>query len=177
MRTEAYMLRKKFGLDKVKAFPIMEFLEFIMPQIDPEFMVVPVEDNELPGRAAETVPDEHVIRVKQSVYDGACQGFFWARLVMAHELGHYLLHGEENVVYACPAPGEQIPNEINPEYQADIFSLELLAPVHLIDEPSEYLVSKHFGVSRGVARAQMNQARRVEKRHQRKRQHRKKENG
>lgn len=148
-----------------------------MPQIDPEFMVIPVEDHELPGRAAETIPDEHMIRVKQSIYDAACQGSFWSRLVMAHELGHYLLHGEENVAYAHPALGEHIPDEVNAERQADIFSMELLVPVHLIDETSDYLVSKHFGVSRSVARSQMNQARRVEKRHQRKNQRRKKENG
>lgn len=171
------MLRKKFGFDKVKKFPIMEFLEIIMPQIDPQFMVVPVEDHELPGRAAETIPDDHVIRVKQSVYDAACEDSFMARLIMAHELGHYVLHGEDNVAYAHSAPGESIPNEVNAEWQADIFSMELLAPVHLIDETSEYLVSRHFVVSRGVARGQMNQARRVEKRHQRKHQRKKKENG
>ena len=171
------MLRKKFGLDQVKKFPIMEFLEIIMPQIDPEFMIVPVEDHELPGRAAETIPAEHKILVKQSIYDAACQGSFWPRLVMAHELGHYLLHGEENVTYAHFAPGEQVPDEVDPERQADIFSVELLVPVHLIDETSDYLVSKHFGVSRGVAHSQMNQARRVKKRHQRKNLRKKKENG
>lgn len=74
------MLRKKFGLDQVKKFPIMEFLEIIMPQIDPEFMIVPVEDHELLGRAAETIPAEHKIQVKQSIYDAACQGSFWPRL-------------------------------------------------------------------------------------------------
>lgn len=163
------MLRKKFGFDKTKGFPNMEFLELIMPRIDPDFLVVPVEDSELPGRAAETVPDDHVIRVKQSIYDAACQGAYWARLVMGHELGHYLFHGDENVAYAHPAPGERIPDEVNAERQADIFSAELLVPVHLIDETSDYLVSKHFGVPKSVARIQMTQARRVKKRHQRKR--------
>ena len=64
----------RFGLDKIKKFPVMEFLELIMPQIDEEFMLVPVEDDDLKGRAAETIPAEHMIRVKQSVYDAACQG-------------------------------------------------------------------------------------------------------
>ena len=165
LRKEAYILRMRFGLDKVKKFPVMEFLELAMPQIDEEFMLVPVEDDELKGRAAETIPTEHVIRVKQSVYDAACQGSYWARTVMAHELGHYMLHGEETVAYAHAAPGERIPDEINAERQADIFAAELLAPVHLVDETSDYLVSKHFGITLGMARSQMNQLRRVQKRH------------
>lgn len=163
------MLRKKFGFDQVKFFPIMEFLELIMPQIDTDFVVTPVEDSDLPGRAAETIPSEHMIRVKQSIYDAACQGAYWPRLVMAHELGHYLFHGEENVAYAHPAPGEKIPDEVNAERQADVFSAELLAPVHLIDETSDFLVSKHFGIPKSVAGVQMTQSRRVQKRHQRKR--------
>ena len=177
LRKEAYILRMRFGLDKVKKFPVMEFLELAMPQIDEEFMLVPVEDDELKGRAAETIPTEHVIRVKQSVYDVACQGSYWARTVMAHELGHYMLHGEETVAYAHAAPGERIPDEINAERQADIFAAELLAPVHLVDETSDYLVSKHFGITLGMARSQMNQLRRVQKRHQSKNRRTKKENG
>ena len=171
------MLRMRFGLDKVKKFPVMEFLELVMPQIDEEFILLPVVDDELKGRAAETIPAEHMIRVKQSVYDAACQGSYWARTVMAHELGHYMLHGEETVAYAHAAPGERIPDEINAERQADIFAAELLAPVHLVDETSDYLISKHFGITLGMARSQMNQVRRVQKRHQSKNQHKKKENG
>lgn len=160
------MLRKRFELEYEKAFPIMEFLEFVMPKIDPEFILVPEEDPDLLGRAAETIPELHMIRVKQSIYDAACRGRYWARIVMAHELGHYLFHGDENVAYAHPAPGERLPDEIDAEKQADIFAAELLVPVHLIDETSEYLVSKHFGVTKGIARIQMGQARRVRKRHQ-----------
>lgn len=167
----------RFGLDKVKKFPVVEFLELVMPQIDEEFTLVLVEDDELMGRAAETIPVEHMIRVKQSVYDAACQGSYWARTVMAHELGHYVLHGEDTVAYAHEAPGERVPDDINAERQADIFAAELLAPVHLVDETSDYLVSKHFGITRGMARSQMNQVRRVQKRHQRKHQRKKKENG
>ncbi len=178
LRKEAYMLRKKFELEYEKMFPIMEFLELIMPQVDPEFVVVPEEDSNLLGRAAETIPELHMIRVKQSIYDAACAGRYWARLVMAHELGHYLCHGADNVAYAYPAPGEQLPPDIDAERQADIFAAELLVPVNLIDEPSDYLVSKHFGVPKGVARTQMGQARRVRKRHQYRAQRRKsKENG
>ena len=165
LRKEAYLLRKKFGLEKEKYFPIMEFLELVMPKIDPSFSVVPVEDSELIGRAAETIPEQHLIRVKESVYDGACLGAFWARSVMAHELGHYLCHSDGNVIYAYPALGERIPRDIDPEWQANVFAAELLAPVHLIDEENEYLVSKHFGVPKHTAKTQMVQVRKIQRRH------------
>lgn len=178
LRKEAYMLRKRFELEREKEFPIMDFLEFVMPQIDPKFIVIPEEDTDLAGRAAETIPELHMIRVKQSIYDAACQGGRWARIVMAHELGHYLCHGEENVTYTYPTPGERLSPEIDAEKQADIFAAELLVPVHLIDETSEFLVSKHFGVPRSVARIQMGQAKRVRKRHHRRTANRRtKENG
>lgn len=177
MRSQAYMLRKKFGLEHLKLFPIMQFLELIMPQIDPLFQVIPVEDSELRGCAAETIPSLHMIKVKQSIYDAACAGNAWARLVMAHELGHYMCHGDEAPSYAHPAPGEKIPDEINSERQADIFAAELLAPVHLITEPSDYLVSKHYGVPRSVARIQMNQVKKIRRRHDKKRLLREKKNG
>lgn len=167
LRKEAYLLRKQFGLEKEKFFPIMEFLELIMPKIDSLFVLEPVEDSELVGRAAETIPEQHLIRVKQSVYNGACDGSYWARSVMAHELGHYLFHSDEHVTYAYPALGEKIPREIDPEWQANVFAAELLAPVHLIDEGSEYLVSKHFGVPAHTAKTQMRQVQRIRRRHHR----------
>ena len=170
------MLRKKFGLEQEKNFPIVEFIELILPQIDPDYpatLSVLEEDMDLPGRAAETIPEMHLIRVKQSIYDAACQGAYWPRTVMAHELGHYLCHAEENVTYAYPSVDKRLPNLYNAEKQADIFSAELLAPIHLINEPSDYLVSKHFGVPKSIARIQINQARKVQKRHQRMRAKRK----
>ena len=177
LRKEAYLLRKRFGLEQVKQFPIMEFLELIMPKIEPTFMVIPVEDDELVGRAAETIPDQHIIRVKQSIYDAACSGIYWARSVMAHELGHYVCHSWEPVTYAYPALGEKVPHEVDPEWQANIFAAELLAPVHLIDEDNEYLVSKHFGVPQGTARTQLRQVRKIQRRHNKHAQPKKKENG
>lgn len=172
IRKQAYLLRKKFGLEKEKPFPIMRFLELIMPQIDAQFSLEPVEDSALRGRAAETIPEQHLIRVKESVYDGACKGMYWARSVMAHELGHYLFHADGHIAYAYPALGERIPNNINPEWQADIFAAELLAPVHLIDPEngcSDFFVQKQFGVPRRTALAQIRQAQAIRRHRHRKR--------
>ena len=122
IRKDTYELRKIMGLNEVFYFPIIEFLELVLPQIDPEFYVEPVDDDLLPGRMAETVPEDHLIRVRVSVYDAACKGHTWARKIMAHELGHYIYHDARRVAYATPEAGAQIPKVFLPEYQADVFA-------------------------------------------------------
>lgn len=115
IRKDAYQLRSILGLKDAIYFPIMEVLEWILPQsqIDPEFYVEPVPDEKLIGIYAETIPKQHTIRVKQSVYDAACRGVPWARKIMAHELAHYIYHDGNHVAYAETIPGKRIPKQFS----------------------------------------------------------------
>ena len=158
IRKDTYELRKIMGLNEVFYFPIIEFLELVLPQIDPEFYVEPVDDDLLPGRMAETVPEDHLIRVRVSVYDAACKGHTWARKIMAHELGHYIYHDARRVAYATPEDGAQIPKVFLPEYQADVFANELLAPLNLIRGMNPHEISQKCGVPLGLAKGQLEQA-------------------
>jgi hypothetical protein len=84
-------IRFKLELGNTLYFPVAELLEF-MPEIFPKSHFEVVEDDELPcGVHAETDVENHVIYVKQSVYDGACSGNGRDRMTIAHEIGHYLL--------------------------------------------------------------------------------------
>lgn len=168
IRKYTYQLRKDLGLMQTESFPIMHVLEHILPVIYPGFYVEPVEDSELQGRMAETVPEQGLIRVKESVYQAACAENAWARMIMTHELGHFLLHNSQNTAYAYMEKGSRLPPDVDPERQADIFAAELLIPLHLIGDKNIYQVQKHFGVSRSAARAQMRQLTKVKKRHDRK---------
>lgn len=168
IRKYTYQLRKDLGLHQTEYFPIMRVLENILPLIYPEFHLVPVEDSELPGRMAETTPEQWVIRVRQSVYVAACNGVAWARMIMAHELGHFLFHNSQNTTFAYVDKGSRLPPDIDPERQADIFAAELLIPYHLIKDKNIYQVKKHFGVSQSAAEAQLRQAAKVKKRHDKK---------
>ena len=174
LRKEAFMLREKFGLSSEKKFPITKFLELVLPEIDPLFQLEIVGDGELRGRSAEMIPERHTIVVKESVYNAACEENFYARRVLAHELGHYVLHCDDEVRFASVVPGEKLPEACNPEWQADVFADELLVPINMIDEPNEYLVSKHFAVSRQTAKKQINQAQRLSRARQKKLEKRKK---
>lgn len=159
IRKDTYMLREVMGLNDVFYFPIMEFLEFFMPQVfDPEFYMEAVEDEHLPGRLAETLPEDHLIRVRVSVYDAACKGHTWARKIMAHELGHYIYHDTKSIAYAYAEPGGQVPKEFMPEYQADVFANELLAPINLIRGMNAHAISQRCGVPLSLAEGQLKQA-------------------
>lgn len=157
IREFTYKLREALGLTDTPYFPIVQVLEWLLPEIDSEFVLEPVPDSELVGRSAETIPDQHLIRVKESVYNAACNGHPWARQILAHELGHYIFHDSRNVAYASPSHGEHIPKRFMPEYQADVFSAELLAPVHLVQGCSQNYIAQRFGVPRGMAEGQLKQ--------------------
>lgn len=168
IRKDAYQFRKNLGLHQAEYFPIMRILENVLPLVYPDFHIEAVEDNELPGRMAETTPEQSVIRVRLSVYEAACNGVAWARMIMAHELGHFLLHDSQNTTFAYIEKGSRLPPDVDPERQADIFAAELLVPYHLIKDKNVYQVKKHFGVSQSAAEAQLRQAAKVKKRHDKK---------
>ena len=168
IRKEAFQMRRMLGYDNVDFLPIMDVLEFVMPIIYPEFCIEVVDDGKLKGRFAETNPEEFRIRVRNSVYDGACNNNAWARMIMAHELGHFLFHNSQNTTFAYIERGQRLPGDVDPERQADIFAAEFLIPINRIKGKNEYQVSKHFGVSRSAARNQLKQAQKVEKRHNKK---------
>ncbi len=165
IRKEAYRVRQELGFHDKENFPIMHVLENILPVLFPEFNLIPVSDNSLPGRMAETAPERMEIRVKESVYDAACRGDAWARMVMAHELGHFILHNGQSTAFAYVDRNSRLSPDVDPERQADIFAAELLIPIHLIKDMNVYQVQKHFGVSRSAANAQMRQAQKVRRRH------------
>lgn len=157
-------MRKTFGYEKDYWFPVMHFIELVLPEVDPDFNLDIVEDSELTGVFAETIPAQHTIRVKRSVYEAACKKNGWARMVMAHELGHLYYHNAATVSYAMHQPGQKLPLEKDPEHQADIFAAELLAPSGIIQHRKmndSLAISKKFGVSPAAAKTQLGYANRA----------------
>lgn len=152
----AMMLRANYLQDGESRFNIVGFLEkrFASLNIDPLFNLEVVEDEELPTRFAETVPSEHVIRVRQSVYLQAGLGDGFSRQVLAHELGHYCLHNSETVSYAYVDDSSHIPDEMNPEKQADVFAAELLAPSQEVRGMKIHQISSLYGVTKRTAAVQ-----------------------
>ena len=171
IRRDAFLLRVKLGLKHELYFDIVRFLENVLPIANPEFCLEVVDDTdaEVSGIQAEYIPRLNVIRVKQSVYDAAVCGHWWARSTLAHELGHYYYHDEQNVRYAKLAPFEKVPPDFDQERQANIFAAELLAPLHLIEGMSVKQVGDACGVPYAIADRQIRTLERVKIRQNRKR--------
>jgi hypothetical protein len=128
IREFARVVRKMFGLDESLYFPIVEVLEFVIPQIIEDFSFEIVTHNELPNAYAITKPDKKIMKVRQDVYERAINNSERDRFTLCHELGHLLLHDNSNISFAR---GDTLPFE-NPEWQANTFAAELLAPYHLV---------------------------------------------
>ena len=174
IRRDVYLLRKKLGFKDIFYFPIVNFLENVLPSIDESFFIEVVDDSEMVGIQAEYIPQLNAIRVRQSVYDAAVLGHWWARSTLAHELGHYYYHDEKRVRYASVIPGKRIPPDFDPERQANIFAAELLAPINLIEGMSVRKIGQAFGVSYTIAKRQLYALDRVRTRQQKKREKKKK---
>lgn len=120
-------LRKKCGLQDQLYFPIVEFIEWVLgdPDNDFDYEIVPI--SEMEDTYGTTNTESNVMRIREDVYDGAVKDNPRDRFTLCHELGHYLLHQPQFVSYARG----DIPTYCQPEWQANTFAAELMAPYHL----------------------------------------------
>jgi Zn-dependent peptidase ImmA (M78 family) len=148
------LIRNSFGLSNEIFFPVVHFLEYGLTEIDENFSyeIVPIE--EMRGRYAETYPEQSKIVIREDVYNGAVNGVPRDRFTIAHEIGHFILHRPDNIVLARGNRHEKVPAFKDPEWQANTFAGELLAPSHIIRGMSPEEISKNCGVSITVGKIQ-----------------------
>jgi len=152
-------IRRKLGLVNVLYFPVVQFLE-LMSVIFPKFHFEVVEDYELPsGVHADTDVENHIIRIKRSVYDGACDGNGRDRMTIAHEIGHYLLLCVWGFKFQRNFAGHSIPTYQDPEWQAKCFAGELLIGSHLVNGMNPLEIADACGVSTPAAQTQWSKLR------------------
>ena len=104
------------------------------------------------AKHGETIPSENRIRIREDVYERACYGHGRDRLTMAHELGHLLLHRVETITFA--REDGDIPPYKDPEWQANAFAGELLAPYEYIKDMSIIDIASHYGITEKAASIQ-----------------------
>lgn len=126
IRNLAFELRKIMGWDDEPYFPIVHFIEWILAN--------PEDD----------------MRIRSDVYEGAVQNNPRDRFTLCHELGHYILHQPENISYARG----DIPTYQNPEWQANTFAAELMAPANLVKDMSIEEIARRCGMSLQAATIQ-----------------------
>ncbi len=150
IRTLAMGFRKLFGLENELYFPIVQFIEWCMPVLDLEYEIVEV--GEMGNTYGLTNTGDNTLRIREDVYIGAIRGEPRHRFTLCHELGHFILHTPERVSFAR---GE-IPAYRDPEWQANTFAGELMAPYNLTCCMSIEEMMEECGMSKKAAEIQYN---------------------
>ena len=149
-------IKKLVGLEDELYFPILSFVENILPILVPDFQVEVVPESEMGNKHGETYPCKNLIRIREDIYLRAAAGEGRDRLTVAHEVGHLFLHEDDAIALCRLEPGEKLKPYEDPEWQADAFGGELLASSYLIVGMSQSEVERKCGVSSAAARVQLN---------------------
>jgi len=143
-------LRQTIGVRPEKAFPIVDVLEFQICDLWKNFrFVVNLDSNFDPLVLATAKFDPPEIVVRESVYQHAVIDSRPARVVLAHELGHFWLrHGRKSLKEA------QLEAEYL-EWQADEFAAELLMPSGIASRMAPDEIAGQFKVPPQTAKVRL----------------------
>jgi IrrE N-terminal-like domain len=86
-------LRSVFEVADFENVDIISVIEFKLPLLIPDFRLIVLKDSEVDGNAKTTFVPPRII-VRQSIYRAAYNGDKFSRFVLAHELGHIILHSK-----------------------------------------------------------------------------------
>lgn len=152
IREVTKIIRTACGLEKEMYFPVVNFIEWCLPTVDMEFSFVVVPVSEMPENYGLTNTARHEIKIREDVYLKAKNGNPRDRFTMCHELGHYFLHQPGLVSLARG----DVPKYCQPEWQANTFAGELMAPYELIRGKSIEEIAEKCGMSRQASTIQYN---------------------
>ncbi len=146
-------LREIIGVQNELYFPIVYFIEWVLgnPDNDFNFKIVPIAEME--DTYGTTNTESNIMKIREDVYDGAVAGNPRDRFTLCHELGHFLLHQPQFISFARGA----IPTYCQPEWQANTFAAELMAPYDLVKNMSPEEISLKCGMSKMAANIQYNE--------------------
>ena len=108
IRRYVYMLKKKVGLEEELYFPILPFVENVLPMLIPDFQFQVVPVAEMGVKHGETYPSKNLIRIREDIYNRAAEGEGRDRLTVAHEVGHLFLHEDDAIALFRLDPCEKL---------------------------------------------------------------------
>lgn len=147
------VFKQMMGLPDDGYVDIVGLLEWGLSTMGVDFQIV--GKDEMKENHGETFPSLGIIRIREDVYERACNGYGRDRLTIAHEIAHLFIHQQENVAFAKADPRMRLPAYRDPEWQADAFAGELLAPARYLQGLSLFEIERKYGVSEKAARVQM----------------------
>jgi Zn-dependent peptidase ImmA (M78 family) len=155
LRNAAYNIRKRVGLENQLYFPVVEFMEIVLPELIPDFEYEILNMDEMGVKHGETFPDSKKIVLREDVYNGAVDGKGRDRFTIGHEIKHCLFDDSERVKLYRVEPNIKIKPFYDPEWQANAFSGELLMPYHLMGGLSIEEIIEKCGVTADAAITQL----------------------
>ena len=152
IRGLAVAIKAEFGLRERLHIPIVELLDVMAEKVK-GFSYQVVDDFELPANEhAVTDIKTGLIKIKNSVYDGAANGRGRDRMTIAHEIAHFILCCLYGVKLArCDGRPKQY---CDPEWQAKCFAGEFLIDAELTKDMTPVDIANECGVSLDAAEYQ-----------------------
>lgn len=147
-------IRKITGYEETLYFPIVKFMELVLPQLIDGFCYEICSIDKMPNKCGETFPAANKICIREDIYELALKGDGFARFCIAHEIGHLFCNDINSISLCKLQPGEELKPYEDPEWQADAFGGELLMYYHLIKNLSEGEIAEKCGVTTRAARVQ-----------------------
>jgi len=130
IREFAALFRRHLRLDRRPDFPIIDVLEFTLPQLIDGYVLEICSREEMGANHGLTYPNKALIKLREDVYEGAVEGNGRDRFTASHEFGHLMLHGNVSMARSSGPNGHKIYEDS--EWQADRFAAELLMPVDVL---------------------------------------------
>lgn len=156
LRKLALQIRQLIGFKDIPRFPIIFFMENIMPILFQSFYYEIVTESELGVRKhGDTDVTNKCIRIREDVYEGALAGCGRDRMTIAHEIAHYILLVVCGVKFARTFEETSVPTYQDPEWQAKALAGELMCPAHLIMDMTINQIINECGVSFDAAEYQL----------------------
>lgn len=159
--------RKLLGVENAEHISIVELIEFELRKHYEGFRLVVKADKDLVDPAHTDFENNQIV-VKESIYVSAHEGDAYSRMILAHELGHYLLHGKRgNVVMHKSKDGSYesikgLNSTESTEDQADMFATLFMVKPSIAFSLKDNAagLSKACGVPTKIANAAISAAKR-----------------
>ena len=155
----AHSIHKAVGYKGETAFPILELIEFVFPAVYDDFDFVILPEPEMGDDFGLTLPDEHVIKLREDVYEAAEAGQGFGRMVAAHESSHLLRHEKIPVSLARRKATKEIPSYRSSEWQANAMAGALLMPASKIVDMTVQEIIERYKVTPTAAETQLRKVR------------------
>ncbi len=156
----ALNIRSRCNTSLDEPFQITKFIEFCLDFFDYTYDIC--ESNEMNGTYAHIIPEKKVLKIDNDVYIAAYNNVPRHLFTLAHELGHIIFHSsiEGNLARS----NGKIAVYEDPEWQANTFAAELLAPSSAVKNLTVEEISKKYHCSNAVAKIQLSKSKTATKR-------------